>query len=185
MPLVLYSTIVAIGSVSLGVFALGAVLWSMSKAVREKCEHVPYETYMGMIALISIVWIIGALIYEFFYSVPTCFLCWWQRIFLFPISIIASVTFWKHIHGNEIITMILSFFGCIIGVYHYILHLFEIFHRDASVMTICDASGVSCSEYGNILIFGWITLPFMALMLFFTIFVLSLFAQKTSRWPHA
>ena len=181
MPLVLYSTIVAIGSVS----ALGIILWSMSQTMREKYERIPYETYMGMIALISIVWIIGALVYEFFYSVPTCFLCWWQRIFLFPISIIASVTLWKNIRGNETITMILSFFGCIVGVYHYILHLLEILHRDAGVITICDASGVSCSEYGNILIFGWITLPFMALMLFFTIFVLSLFARKAYVPPHA
>lgn len=97
-------------------------LYFWSKSFREKLQKVEYFTYMKMIGTIAILSTTFAMIYQLYFELPVCVLCWWQRIFIFPIDIIVLVTLWKKIRGNHIITGILSLIGLFFAGYHYYYH---------------------------------------------------------------
>ena len=60
---------------------------------------------IGMIAILSTTF---ALVYQLHYELLVCILCWWQRVFIFPIDIVVVVTLWKRIRGNHMITGLLA-----------------------------------------------------------------------------
>jgi ABC-type bacteriocin/lantibiotic exporter with double-glycine peptidase domain len=95
MTLDAYSTILVIGSIAMFLALLGAsVAYFASRTTREKLERIPYERYIAALAAVSITSIVGSLIFQLVYETPVCELCWWQRIFLYPVSVISLVALW-------------------------------------------------------------------------------------------
>ena len=180
MSITLYSTLLALWSLMLGVWMiLSFILFFVSPSIQKRLRSISYGHAIGLIALVASGAVIATLIYQFYYLVPVCSLCWWQRIFLFPIAIVAVVSSWKNIRENTIIITVLAFLGLLFSSYHSVLQLMKIFERDRGMITICDASGVSCSEYGDVLIFWFMTIPFMGLVLFGSIMILSFLVRRT------
>ena len=97
-------------------------LYFFSKKSRNLLESIPYFTYLKIIGIIAMSATTFAMIYQLYFELDVCILCWWQRIFIFPIDIIILVSLWKKIRGNHIITGILSFIGLFFAGYHYYYH---------------------------------------------------------------
>lgn len=170
--------------ISLGLFALfglllsGLVLYALVPSVRRRVLALPYERFLAGIGLISLGSVVGALVYQLAYLTPVCELCWWQRIFLFPISVVGLVGAWKRMQGTHVMTAILSVFGLFYSCYHYYYHFQGLVLGNVLALP-CSAGGLlpACTE-SPILTFGFVTIPFMGILAFSSMLILAFFAHK-------
>ena len=102
-----------------------------------------------------------------------CYLCWYQRIFIFPLPFIFGTAIW--FKDRKIVKYVLPLVvvGFVISVYQNMIYYFK---ANASLLP-CDASGVSCyqqlvSEFG-----GYISIPMLALTSFLAILTTLLVAH--------
>jgi disulfide bond formation protein DsbB len=111
---------------------------------------------------------IGSLYFsEVLHYIP-CTLCWYQRIFMYPLAIILGVAFYQNDKRITKYALPLSVVGLVISGYHTILQKIPYLQQ----FEMC-TSGVPCSEdYINWL--GFITIPMLAFIAF-TIITVSLF----------
>ena len=105
MSLEHYSILVAVSLFALtGLMLVCVALYAFLPAFRRHVHNHSYLALYGAMAAIVLVAIGGALVYQLAYLTPVCELCWWQRIFLFPIAVIALVAAWYRIreahHGG-------------------------------------------------------------------------------------
>ena len=127
-----------------------------------------------MIAVISGGSMIGAIIYEYIYKTAPCEMCWWGRVALFPIFPITLLALRYKITNVNKIIMLLAGIGLLIGVYHYYYH-FNIYVLDNALTMPCDSASLlpACSDNNGILIFGFITMPFMGILNFLSMIILA------------
>ncbi|MEK7219437.1 MAG: disulfide bond formation protein B [Patescibacteria group bacterium] len=107
------------------------------------------------------------LVYSEIVNFLPCYLCWWQRIFMFPLVLLFGIAFWDKDRKIIRYTLPLVFLGFLISIYQ---NFFYYFGENSSLP--CDASGVSCyqhlvSEFG-----GYISIPMLALTAFSTLLTL-------------
>lgn len=113
----------------------------------------------------------GSLFFSDVKGFEPCVLCWWQRIFMYsqiPVIIVAllkkEVDIYKY-------TLTLSILGIIVSIYHNLLYIGIIKNED-----FC-TGGISCtSKYVEY--FGFVTIPFLALMSFVIVIALSIISRN-------
>ncbi|SFJ81669.1 disulfide bond formation protein DsbB [Halobacillus dabanensis] len=120
-----------------------------------------YHLYFAW--LISVIATLGSLYFSDIKGFIPCELCWYQRIFMYPLSILLGIaTFFNE---RQIIkyTLPLSIIGGGISLFHYLEQKVPGF----AAIKPC-TQGVPCTaEYINW--FGFITIPFLALTAFILI----------------
>lgn len=125
--------------------------------------------------LISLLASLFSLVYSEIVNFAPCYLCWYQRVFMFPLVFIFAVALWDKDKKIIRYTLPLLCVGFLISVYQNFMYYF------GEGTAPCDASGVSCyqrlvSEFG-----GYISIPMLSLTAFFALLVLTLlvhFGQK-------
>lgn len=101
---------------------------------------------------------------EVLHFIP-CTLCWYQRIFMYPLAIILGIAFYRNDSGIYRYVLPLSIIGMIISGYHIALQKLPYLQEFEMCKT-----GVPCSkDYLNLL--GFITIPMMAFTAFMIITV--------------
>lgn len=115
---------------------------------------------------------IGSLIFSEVLKFPPCVLCWYQRIFMYPLVIILAVGIWKKDKNLPFFALPLSIIGGIIAIYHNLLY-YKIIPESVVPCTL----GISCTTR-FIEWFGFITIPFLSLLAFTSITILMLFYKK-------
>jgi disulfide bond formation protein DsbB len=109
---------------------------------------------------------------EVMHFVP-CTLCWYQRIFMYPLAIILGIAFYKNDSRIYKYVLPLSSIGMLISGYHMLLQKIPYFQQ----FEMC-ATGVPCSkDYLNWL--GFITIPMLAFIAF-TMITICLFILARS-----
>jgi disulfide bond formation protein DsbB len=105
----------------------------------------------------------GSLFYENVAGFAPCLLCWWQRIFLYPQSIMLLVALFRRRESQfaRINSIILSAIGVCVSLYQTLLQMGVI----GNDLIPCDASGVSC-QHVYFIQYGYVTIPAMALTAF-------------------
>lgn len=103
---------------------------------------------------------IGSLYFsEVLHYIP-CTLCWYQRIFMYPLAVILGIAFYRNDKGITKYTLPLSVIGMIISGYHSALQKIPYLQQ----FEMC-TTGVPCSkDYINWL--GFITIPILAFIAF-------------------
>jgi len=116
----------------------------------------------------AIIAALGSLYFsEVMHFIP-CTLCWYQRIFMYPLTIILGVAFYRNDQGIYRYVLPLSIIGMLISGYHTLLQKLPYLQQ----FEMC-TTGVPCSkDYINWL--GFITIPLLAFIAF-TIITVSLF----------
>lgn len=98
---------------------------------------------------------LGSLYYSEIVGFIPCTLCWYQRILMYPLILIALVGILTHDERLPYYVLPLSVIGLGFSTYHYLIQLGVIEHTG-----IC-AVGVPCNaRYVNY--FGFVTIPLMA-----------------------
>jgi len=117
----------------------------------------------------------GSLYYSEILDYPPCELCWFQRIFMYPLVIIYGTALIKKDIRIALSGVFLSGVGLCISIYHYALQ---------KVPQLQDNGGfcgdVPCTlQYANY--FGFVTIPFLAGIAFIIIFVCHLILLKEGK----
>jgi disulfide bond formation protein DsbB len=181
MSLEQYSTILSVLVLLLGTATFLSILsYYFSPTTRLIVSQVSYETWLKLIAGLATLATAGALTYQYHYLLPVCHLCWWQRIFMFPIELIIAVSLYTKSKTNHLIVAIMAGIGLPISLYHYYGH-YQKYVAGNPFLLPCSTNPLeaSCSN-SPIVTFGFITIPFMAAIVFVALLWLSHLAFKKS-----
>ncbi|WP_407271640.1 disulfide oxidoreductase [Radiobacillus sp. PE A8.2] len=114
----------------------------------------------------SLIAMLGSLFYsEIMHFVP-CELCWYQRILMYPLVVIYGVALWKKDIRFALPGLFLSGIGICVSMYHYLVQKLPSLSEAGNSCGIVPCNG----EYVNF--FGFVTIPFQALIAFIVIFSL-------------
>ncbi len=133
------------------------------------------QQYGAILALVvALVATLGSLYFSEIAGFVPCTLCWYQRILMYPLTVITLVGFIKQDEYLPNYVLPLAILGLIVSGYHYLVQLGAFGHPAAC------AVGIPCSlRYVNY--FGFVTIPLLAL----TAFTLITAVMLATRWAYA
>lgn len=128
--------------------------------------------WMQSMFLVSLIATLGSLYFSEIRDYIPCDMCWYQRILMYPILLITFIGLIKEDRNARLYARALSGIGIIVSLVHYGMQKISIIGENMPACT-----GVSCTvQYINW--YGFITIPFLALIAFVLIFVMSFFIKK-------
>ncbi|MEX0668739.1 MAG: disulfide bond formation protein B [Candidatus Saccharimonadales bacterium] len=123
--------------------------------------------------LLSLSSALGSLILEHAMNLLPCTLCWWQRIFMYPLPFILGVALLQKRFDIFWYAFPIVIVGAGIALYHYLLQIIP------RATDFCGPSVLSCTERQTDLL-GFITIPFGSLLAFIGIGTALLMLKKRS-----
>lgn len=123
----------------------------------------------------SIVATLGSLYFSEIKHYIPCTLCWYQRIFMYPLVIIIAVGIRRHDKKLESYVLPLSILGFLIALYHNLLQ-YQILPESVAPCTLAASCTARYTGY-----FGFITIPLMSLTAFFIITICMLIYRKINK----
>lgn len=123
----------------------------------------------------SVIAMFGSLYFSEIRQYEPCELCWYQRILMYPLVIILGIGSVRKDFRISLYSMVLSTIGACLSLYHYSIQKISFL---ADVAPACGR--VPCTgAYINW--FGFITIPFLALIAFIIIFICSLVIWRKTK----
>lgn len=118
--------------------------------------------------LIAAVSTLGSLFFSEVMELIPCVLCWYQRIFLFPLAIILLIGLFPLDKKVVNYALPLAIIGLLLTVYHCLL-FFGVIPENLQPCS----QGVSCTD-DNMVLFGFLPIPILSLTAFLIIIILLL-----------
>ncbi|MFT3852486.1 MAG: disulfide bond formation protein B [Ilumatobacteraceae bacterium] len=109
----------------------------------------------GLAAAIAVGCTLGSLYFSEVAHYTPCTMCWYQRIAMYPLSIVLVIAAIRRDRGVLAYVAVLASIGAVVSTYHYLLERFP------SLETGACSSAVPC-DYIWFEELGFVTLPFMA-----------------------
>lgn len=120
----------------------------------------------------------GSLFYSEIARYTPCPLCWWQRIFMYPMPLLLLTALIRDDKSVVPYLKVMSFVGMGISAYHYAIQRLPV-----NPLIPCGAGGdISCTKQYT-MEFGYITIPLMAGTAFLFTIVLLSFKNKVFQEP--
>ncbi len=123
-----------------------------------------------MIALVST---LGALFIGEVMGQTPCVLCWYQRVFMFPLSVMLAIACYRSDTSIWRYALPLAAAGWLIAAYHVLVYFGVI----PEAMAPCSSTGPSCAST-EMTIFGGMPIPLLSLSAFTLIAVLLAFTAQ-------
>lgn len=101
-----------------------------------------------------------------------CQLCWYQRIFMFPLAIILGVGFWWNDMKVSKYALVLALGGGAIALWHLGLYYGVI----PEPIKPCTATGPSCTDQNQVVL--GVPIPLLSLIAFVSITIFSVFSLR-------
>jgi disulfide bond formation protein DsbB len=144
-----------------------------------KKKHAEFATYIVW----AISWgsVFGSLYFSEIAGYVPCALCWWQRLLIYPLAVFSTVAIIrKEFTQFAYYAVTFGVIGSIVSFYHSLLQWGVIEHN---VLNCSVGGAVSCSD-PEIMLLGFVTIPFLAFLSFAAITVASavsiILARKTT-----
>lgn len=128
-------------------------------------------------ALVALVAMLGSLYLSEIAHYPPCKLCWYQRIAMYPLSLILAIAAWTRDRRVVRYVLPITLIGGAISLYHYQLERFPTQH------SLSCARYVPCTTVW-IWKLHYISIPMMALSAFAAIAILVLIASNVAQGEH-
>ncbi len=129
-------------------------------------------TYVFLAFLVSLIATLGSLFFSEIMNFIPCSLCWYQRIFMYPLVFIFLINLLFPDDKIFKYSFPLVFIGWIISIYHNLL-MFKIIPENLSPCV----QGIPCSvDYLNW--FGFITIPLLSFFAYTIILILLIISKK-------
>ncbi len=151
----------------LSVIALGLLFFRPKENRKNFYLDFVDKHFLILAFLISLLASVFPLIYSEIIGFIPCYLCWWQRVFMFPLALMFGVALWDKDRRVIRYALPLLCAGFLISVYQ---NLFYYFGESSNLP--CDASGVSCYQRLVSVFGGYISIPMLALTAFFALLAL-------------
>lgn len=117
---------------------------------------------------------LGSLYLSEIANLTPCRLCWWQRYVMYPLAVVLAVAAWRRYVKVRIPVALASLLGAGISLYHYLVQWFPDLEGNA-----CSAT-VPCFAHW-FRVFGFISIPYMALSTFLFVFVMMMTLRANER----
>jgi disulfide bond formation protein DsbB len=134
------------------------------------------DVALWLAAIIATVTTVGSLYYSLGAHYVPCELCWYQRICMYPLSVMLVIAAWRRDPAVRRYAAPLVLIGIVIATYHTQLQAYP------EQRTFCDVTNPCSSRY--VWEFGFVSLPLMALVAFLAIGILLLFAAAPVPLTH-
>ena len=116
--------------------------------------------------LVTLLGATGSLYFSEVMRFTPCVLCWYQRVFLFPLVVIFGAAIWTQDSSYRKYAFPIAIIGTLISIYHNLIYYGLI----SEALTPC-TQGVSCSSK-QLELFGFITIPLLSMLSFFIVVAL-------------
>ena len=166
----LYNTFVALLSLVALAGAISLLTYRVWRGP-DAAEVIPNNVAYWMAWAVATTSTLGSLFYSEVIHFPPCELCWFQRIFMYPLSILLLIAAIRKEAVAKIYTLPLAVIGLGISIWHYLIQIYPSLDGGA-----CDPSNPCSSRWVEV--FGFISIPFMAGAGFIVIAVLLAFYVK-------
>ena len=119
---------------------------------------------------------LGSLYFSEVRGLYPCQLCWYQRIFMYPLALIFAVAIARKDKNVAYFALPLAIIGAIVALYHYLIQW----------TNLKDLNPISCSLINDcsekqVIYLGFVTIPFFSLTAFLVITFLMLYLIKSSK----
>lgn len=118
---------------------------------------------------------LGSLFFSEILKYPPCSLCWYQRLFMFPLVFVLGVALWASDDRWQKYGAPFAFVGFATALYHNLLYYGVIPEAIAPCM-----QGVSCTSK-QLELFGFLTIPLLSLSSFAILAFIHVLALRTTR----
>ncbi len=135
------------------------------RARRSLLDDKPDTDWMLLFAawMVALLATAGSLFFSYVMEFAPCVLCWYQRIFLFPLVVVLARGLLPYDRGVVRYALPLAGLGWVVAGYHNLVYAGIV----PESLQPC-AKGVSCrEEYLNL--FGFLTIPALSLLAFSTL----------------
>lgn len=122
--------------------------------------------------LVALASLLGSLYYSSIMDFEPCILCWWQRIFMYPLPLILGIALWKNDRKVKKYVISMTLVGGLISVYQYLTQM-------TGRSSVCVPGEISCTTIYT-LGYGYITIPFMTLTAFLIIGLLTYLWRRSN-----
>lgn len=146
--------------------------------IQDKIKTVSQQGWV----LIFICWLIamaalfGSLFFSEVMGLKPCVLCWWQRIFIYPLAVLFLVGLFPQGHkvDHSVVryTLPLAVIGLGFAIYHYLVYSGFI----PESLQPC-SKDLSCAEI-NLELMGFVTIPMLSIFAYSAIIILLLIYRK-------
>ncbi len=116
---------------------------------------------------------LGSLYLSNIANLTPCVLCWFQRIFMYPLVLVFALALYQR-KSQRLLALWMTVIGGLVAIYHYALQHLAFLEASAP----CDATASCASPYLNA--FGFFTIPLLSLSVFAAIFALQFFFARKS-----
>ncbi len=158
--------VIGIGFVAINIISVGG-LYLPRYAFRNMSKKILMVTNgfgLQLAFIVALTSTLGSLFYSEIAGYYPCPLCWYQRIAMYPLAIVLGVALWKSDYSVSKYVIPISVIGLLLSCYHYAMQYIPNFFYDNC------SGGFSC-QYKWISIFGFISIPLMALTSFAIILI--------------
>jgi disulfide bond formation protein DsbB len=135
------------------------------------------ESALVLAAMVAVGATLGSLYFSEIANYTPCKLCWWQRVAMFPLSIVLSIAAVRKDRNIRLYVLPVAALGLCVSVYHYTIEWFPTLEK-----TSC-ALEAPCTQVW-FRTFGFSSLAFMAGCGFIAIITLLLCPRKIAEDTH-
>lgn len=166
--------IISLGSLLISIIILSFLISLLTRS------HGIYAKFLKkhgfrLIFLVSSFATVGSLLLSMVWEFPPCNLCWYQRIFMYPIAFISLLAIYRKDHKNSCAySLLLASVGFVIAGYHYLIQFSDLFKKSVG---LCAPNSIDCS-IPDFIQFGFVTTPFISLVVFLLIILSAIYASK-------
>lgn len=123
------------------------------------------ENHLNLIFFIGLIGLIGSLYISNVVLLLPCELCWYQRVLMYPIPLIAAIGMWQKDKIAHMYIGVLSILGALVAGYQYLMQLGVLQNIPG-----CSLDN-PCSNI-QVQLLGFITIPLMSFAAFIAILVI-------------
>jgi disulfide bond formation protein DsbB len=169
----IFITFMALGAVAMNAAFVAIIAALLNGTWRRRIVEFTGRYALLIVFLLSAGCLVGSLFIQYVVLLNPCVLCWWQRIFMYPIALITGVALIKNVKFSDIAdyVLVLAIPGAAVSLYQHLLQMLP-----AGSLIPCDASG-DCAVR-SVFEFGYITLPWLALSAFALFILIAFIARK-------
>ncbi len=150
-----WNTLVSISVIALDIALVAFVIVRFAPGLSyTKIESTIHTYRVGIVTVITALAMIGSLVYSNIIGYPPCWLCWMQRIAIYPIAILGITALVRNEKTIIPYIKVLAWTGWVIALYHIF-----IYYTGYSPLP-CDASATCTARY--VYEFGFMTIPLMS-----------------------
>ena len=168
-PVTILNFLLGIGTMALMIFAVGLIIARIAKL---PLAQIVARHGSILLRILFVMAVLGSLTYDLGFGYAPCLLCWYQRLAIFPITLLS---FTADIRKSVLLqTQIiwLSSIGLVFAVFHNYLDIFQ-----PSGIDVCGTTGPSCL-IRYVYEFGFITIPLMSAVMLLTGLLIALTVRR-------